>query len=161
MTERFRDPKVTAQAFQALKPFLPKGEFLTIVQCACRSSDKLAFQEKLFEVAERIATMPETYEQDGKGDEAIVYLHYFLGGSDWYITEKDMDGGVLQAFGYSCSNGDVQNAGLGYISIRELTELGVELDLHFTPCSLREVKDALQRKAGVLKQVRESSIAVH
>ena len=31
------------------------------------------FVAKLKEYAERVATMPKTYEQDGKGDEAIVF----------------------------------------------------------------------------------------
>lgn len=39
------------------------------------------------------------YEQDGKGEEAIVTLHYFRGGMDWFITEKDMEPEQHQAFG--------------------------------------------------------------
>lgn len=35
------------------------------------------------------ATTPDLYEQDGKGDAAIVYAHYFVGGCDWLITEYD------------------------------------------------------------------------
>ena len=76
----------------------------------------------------------------GKGDDAIVYLHYFFGGCDWYITEKDVDGGVQQAFGYAVLFGDKQNAELGYICITEITQFGAELDLYFTPCPLAEIK---------------------
>ena len=87
-----------------------------------------------------IASAPVTYEQDGKGDDAIVYLHYFFGGCDWYITEKDVDGGVQQAFGYAVLFGDKENAELGYICITEIIQCGAELDLYFTPCPLAEIK---------------------
>jgi hypothetical protein len=99
------------------------------------------FEEKFEEYAERVRTMHKTYEQDGKGDEAIVHLHYFMGGWDWYITEKDMGDGTgdtkqYQAFGFVC--GDYPE--LGYVSIEELKSIGAELDLYFTPRTLAEVK---------------------
>ena len=43
--------------------------------------------------------MPQTYQQEELGNQAIVYLHYFHGGADWYVTERDMDGPQHQAFG--------------------------------------------------------------
>lgn len=95
------------------------------------------FVDKLVQMAELVSTMPKTYEQDGKGDGAIVSLHYFINSCDWYITERDIEEDQLQAFGLA-------NLGfggeLGYISISELITLNVELDLHFTPKTLREVK---------------------
>ena len=99
--------------------------------------------EKQFRAIDAIIkTMPVTYQQDGKADESIVYLHYSLGGANWYITEKDKTGtGTVQAFGLA----DLfQDGGeLGYISIEELTsdEIGAELDLNWIPKTLREAKD--------------------
>ena len=99
------------------------------------------FFDKLIEMAETINTMAKTYEQDGKGDSAIVYLHYFMRGFDWYITEKDMETEQLQAFGLA----DLGHGGeLGYISIVEILTASAELDLHFTPKTLAEVKANLQ-----------------
>jgi hypothetical protein len=96
------------------------------------------FEGKLQELSDIIRNMPSTGETDGKGDEAIVYLHYFHGGFDWYITEKDCVEGEpqYQAFGYA----DMGFPELGYISIYELIENGVQLDMHWTPRTLREVK---------------------
>lgn len=99
------------------------------------------FAEKLAELKQTIASMPVTYEQDGKGDDAIVHLHYFAGSANWYITEKDMSGdGTLQAYGFAevfAGEGE-----LGYISIAELVRnRRVELDLHWTPRPLRECKE--------------------
>ena len=101
------------------------------------------FVEKLREIAHTFDTMPKTYEQDGLGMmEAIAHLHYFKGGMDWWITERDSDQdgeGQIQAFGLA----DLGYGGeLGYISIAELIQNGVELDLYFTPCKLSELKQA-------------------
>jgi hypothetical protein len=105
-----------------------------------RSEERSHFVAKFEELPNTISTMAKTYEQDGKGDDAIVYLHYFLGGADWFITEKDMEDEQYQAFGLA----DLFNDGgeLGYISIVELVQNGVELDLFWTPKTLREVKES-------------------
>lgn len=120
-------------------PFLPGAQRLSLLE-ECRGEEKGFFMQKILDLGQLIQGMPETYGQDGKGDDAIAYLHYFNSGSDWYITEKDMNGGINQAFGYAILNGDHQSAECGYISIAELTNFGVELDFHFTPCTLATIK---------------------
>ncbi len=104
--------------------------------------------QKVIDVEKLIASMPVTYEQDGAGDDAMVYLHYFFGGSDWYITEKDVLSGVSQAFGFTVLNGDMVFAELGYISIAELTDCNVEFDLYFSPEKLGVIKQQLLSAAG-------------
>lgn len=140
-----RTPPLLSQGIAAgllIRPFFSRNQFLAVAFAADPKNSEEAefFLRKLIDLAQQIDTMPKTYEQDGKGDEAIVHLHYFLGGSDWYITEKDMNGGIEQAFGYAILNGDDECAELGYISIQEITAYGAELDLHFTPCTLGEIK---------------------
>lgn len=135
-------PTLKMQAVTAIptvRPFLSSAQ-LSVMGDACRGEEKEFFMQKFIDLAQQIDTMPKTYEQDGMGDKAIAHLHYFIGASDWYITEKDMDGGVQQAFGYAILNGDNECAELGYISIEEITRCGAELDLHFTPCRLAEIK---------------------
>jgi len=88
-----------------------------------------------------INDMPVTFQQDGLGDDAVAHLHYFYGGSDWYIT--DMEGGIERAFGFARLNGDSDNAELGYISIKELTSHNVELDFHFEPTTLCKIKEEM------------------
>lgn len=93
--------------------------------------------DKVSELSATIKAMPKTYEQDGLGDQAIVHLHYFKNACDWYITEKDMEAEQLQAFGLA----DLGYGGeLGYISLQEITLLDVEIDLHWTPVTLAQVK---------------------
>ena len=106
------------------------------IRALCHSEERQFFINKLCELGRIVITMPVTYETDGQGDQAIVYLHYFTPGADWYITERDVMRDQLQAFGKA-------NLGyggeLGYISIIELLECGAELDLHWTSKKLAEV----------------------
>lgn len=127
------------KALDQLKPFLPRMEYEAL-RIDLMGEEKDGIGAMIDEWNTKIETMPKTYDQDGAGDNAIVHLHYFLGPHDWYITEKDMLPEQNQAFGWAILNGDTQNAELGYISIVELTSLGVLLDLHWTPKTLREVK---------------------
>ncbi|WP_281400841.1 DUF2958 domain-containing protein [sulfur-oxidizing endosymbiont of Gigantopelta aegis] len=92
-------------------------------------------------MATLIKTMPKTGEQENKGDEAIAYLHYFVGAFDWYISEKDMLDEQIQAFGL----GSMGYPEYGYISIAELIENNVELDLHFKPEPLKVLKQDLKK----------------
>jgi hypothetical protein len=47
------------------------------------------------------ACTPKLYEQEGLGQSALVYAHYFMPGtsSDWYVTEYDPDEGII--FGWA------------------------------------------------------------
>lgn len=132
---------------RSLRPFLSAGQYAAMI-AGCRGEESAYFIKCVEDLTRLIDSMPVTYEQDGKGDQAVAHLHYFSAGSDWYITEKDMDGDIQQAYGYAILNGDDECAELGYISIRELVQAGVELDLHFTPATLADIKAARARRLG-------------
>ena len=139
----------SANALQAgndlyiMRQFIGAQQKMALRQ-ALRGEEGDYFKDMLRKLVARISEMPETYGQDGLGDRAIAYLHYFNAGMDWYITERDSDPdgeGQVQAFG-------VANLGygdeLGYISIAELVENGVEIDLYFKPRALSEIKRRCQ-----------------
>ena len=86
--------------------------------------------------------IPPLYSQDEKGDEAIVYAHYFnpYGIGEWWILEWD---GKEEMFGYA----DLGFPELGYISLSELENISIgrlglplERDLHWWDKTLGEVK---------------------
>ena len=131
------------QAVAIIRPYLSAAQ-LAVMGAACRGEEGDWFRQRVILLQREIECMPATYEQDGKGDNAIAALHYFNAGSDWYILEKDVEGGIQQAFGYAILNGDFENAELGYISIAKLVALGVELDLHFRPRTLAAIKYKLR-----------------
>src|SRR5262245_56368013 len=119
-------------ALQFLKGYIGDGQLKFIAMLCCDEEGQW-FMDKLCEMRDRIEAMPKSYETDGQGDQAVAHLHYFLGGCDWWITERDIDTdgeGQIQAFG-------VVNLGygpeLGYINLLEVMEAGAEIDLHFEP----------------------------
>lgn len=130
--------KKILQAIETVRPFVPVMQLKTLVDNLRWSEERGWFRDKLLELVQVVEAMPVTYAQDGLGDNAVVHLHYFYGGGDWWITEKDVDGGVDQAFGLVDLGHGPE---LGYISIRELVRLKVmDLDLHWTPKTLAQVK---------------------
>ena len=126
---------------ESVKAFMPKIQQMAIVGT-----------EELWEVIERlediIKRMPKTYDTENqKTDDKIVYLHYFYGGSDWYIVEKDMEEEQLQAFGYAILNGDMEMAEWSYISIEELKSTNkIELDFYFEPIRFGDLKKKWEGK---------------
>lgn len=130
----------TVKHAQTCKKFIPFSQLSVMGDCV-RGDDGQFFIDKFAEFAERFDNMHKTYEQDGKGDEAIVHLRYFATtGAEWFITEKDMEDEQYQAFGLvNLAIGFPDS--VGYISIKELQEIAsVNLDLHFTPCTMGELK---------------------
>jgi hypothetical protein len=126
------------KAVRSLQGFIGPSQ-LSCIGTACRGEERDWFKAKLVELANLVQAMPKTYEQDGKGDQAIAYLHYFTAGCDWYITEKDSAQEQHQAYG-------VANIGYGpekgYVSLVEILAAGAELDLHFPPMTLAEIEKA-------------------
>ncbi len=134
--------KSILKLIESIRPFVPHAQ-LEVMTLGLSGEERGFFREKMREIERTIATMPVTYAQDGKGDSAVVYLHYFAGGADWWITEKDMDGGVAQAFGLVDLGGGPE---LGYVSIEELTSLRTaNLDLHWKPKTIAEVKSLIDQ----------------
>lgn len=168
---RMISDKLTPEQRQILFKHGPKLALFTSMQQMstitdlCFGEEGQFFLDKMKEYGERIESMPKTYEQDGKGDEAIAYLHYFIGGCDWYITEKDKGspddekpGQQSQAFGMVRLHPGNEWE-LGYISIEEVTSYGAELDLHFTPCTLAELKQKDEAKAETDEEVTYSELS--
>jgi hypothetical protein len=129
------------EAINTLHGFIGRAQ-LSAIANACRGEEKQFFFDKLVQMAALVSTMPKTYEQDGKGDAALVTLHYFTGGCDWHIIERDMLPEQEQAFGLADLGYGPE---LGYISITEILQAGAELDLYFTPRTVGEIMKQAQR----------------
>jgi len=135
------------RAIQALTGFIGRSQ-LAAVASGMRGEEHQFFYDKMVELADRVAGMPQTYEQESLGEQSIVSLHYFAGGqANWWITEKDKGdpedekNGVppqSQAFGLADLFAD--GGELGYISIAEILSCGGELDFYFTPRTLAQVR---------------------
>jgi hypothetical protein len=72
----------------------------------------------------------------------LIHMHFFIGGSDWWITEFD---GEDTFFGFCRLNGDDINSEWGYVSFTELKEInvnGIEVDrdMYWNPKPCSEIE---------------------
>jgi hypothetical protein len=100
---------------------------------------------------ERLARLPKLYETENIPlREKLIHLHFFIGGSDWYIAEFD---GKDLFFGFAILNNDDQMAEWGYISFKELKSITlqgwIEVD-----CELEEVWKV--RKTSEIDRIRKA-----
>ncbi len=81
---------------------------------------------------ERLDQIPRLYEtEEIELKDKLVYLHFFIGGCDWYITEFD---GEDRFFGYAILNCDYEMAEWGHVSFSELKSISIgqiEIDCEF------------------------------
>lgn len=128
----------TPAALATLRTLTAPGQYAAITD-AMLGEEGDHFIEIIARIHATWQAMPETYGSTAQGRAALAQFHFFIGGCDWWIIEKDSDpdhAGQIQAFG-------VADLGMGpepgYISIPELLENGAELDLYFTPKTLGEL----------------------
>jgi hypothetical protein len=99
--------------------------------------------------AAELAEIPALYGTEPlKAKDKIVHLHYFIGSSDWWITELDQAGDAFDteawtAFGYMRIGGADLDAEWGYVSLTELEVITVrafviERDLYWKPGRAQE-----------------------
>lgn len=83
----------------------------------------------------RLDQIPRLYDTEHiPTQDKLIYLHFFIGGSDWFVAEFDGDDTF---FGYVILNSDQQCAEWGYFSFSELKEVKVgmvEVDCEIEDC---------------------------
>jgi len=136
---------ITDSELQGIKKIVPKNMLLSINEnlkereIAIKNGQDVENFDYFENLIEGYREIPKLYYQDEKGKNAIVYLHYFSGGSDWYITELDKENN--EGFGYVVLNGDTQNSEFGYINMDELANSKIDLDLYWSFKTLNEIFD--------------------
>ena len=125
-------------AFQALEHlvfWMPRQQRTVLMQ-GLRSEEKEAIADLVLRAEEATKALPLPYGTEDQGTDAIARLHYFRGGVDAWITERDSSEVQHQAFGLIDLG---HGAELGYISIQELIDNGVELDLYWSLKTLEDI----------------------
>ena len=142
------DTNDVIEVLRILRPFIGAQQ-LSFIGDLCRGEEGAFFKQKLVDLAGVISRMPHTYQTDGQGKDAVIHLHYFKGGCDWWITEKDKgdpddtpEQAQSQAFGLADLG--LGERELGYISLPEILSCGAEIDLHWEPKTLGQL-EAKQR----------------
>ena len=131
--------KPTAEALAIFKSLTPRGQYAAVLE-GLKGEEGQFFVDVIARIADIWRDMPKTYETDGQGMEALARLHWFTGGGNWWLVEKDIDSdgeGQIQAFGVADLGQGCRE--LGYISLVEILRAGAELDFHFTPVTVGEI----------------------
>lgn len=98
---------------------------------------------------ERLAKIPKLHETENIPlADKLIYLHFFIAGSDWFIAEYDGDD---LFWGYAILNGDYINAEWGYISFSELKAIKINEWLE-VDCETEESWKI--RKASEVKKIK-------
>ena len=103
---------------------------------------------------ERLNRIPRLYATESTSIQSkLVYLHFFIGNSDWYVCEFDGDD---LFFGYAIVNGDQLNAEWGYFSFSELEDIsinGIEVDCEpeslWPPKPVSEIPRIMQGRVAI------------
>jgi hypothetical protein len=97
----------------------------------------------------RLAKMPRLYETEHTPlKDKLIYLHFFIAGCDWFISEYDGDDIF---WGFAILNNDLEMAEWGYISFRELKSIKINGWLEID-CELEEYWKV--RKASEVEIIR-------
>lgn len=131
---------------EKLSKFMPKIQQRVVSRIILENAEPGYADNVLAPLKVQVESIPELYATETVPlDEKIIYAHFFIQDSDWYIAEWD---GKDKLFGYSILGGDHQNAEWGYISMQEINAArgrmgnGVELDFYWTPVPFSKIKKA-------------------
>jgi len=124
---------------KALKNYITRTQAEVLEYNTKNGEEKNYFIKLIDKMETKIETIPELYRTEEEGNDSMIGLHYFLGGSDWYVTELDKEERIL--FGYVILNEDTEMSEFGYISLNELLGIqDVELDFHWEEITIGEMK---------------------
>ena len=131
--------KPTPEKMEEFRKLTSRAQFETVRELL-NGEEGQFFTDTVHRMLGIFELMPKTYETDGQGRAAVAHLHYFTGGCDWWIVEKDTDSdgeGQIQAFGVADLGQGCRE--LGYINLVEIIKAGAELDFHYTPQTVGDI----------------------
>lgn len=139
------------KALDSLTHFIPPAQWKFTKTLIHGGEERDCYIAHVLRLAALVEAMPKTYATQNESD-PYVWLHYFGGGYDSWIIEKDKGdkddpapGVQHQAFGYVRWEHMPECAEVGYVSLPEAFQHMpfLNLDYHFTPCRLSELKARL------------------
>jgi len=104
---------------------------------------------------EELSALPAIYSTEHVPlKEKVVYMHFFLGGCDWYACEYSP--GSRSFFGFVVLNNDYEMAEWGYFDLDELSEIKIkwveiDRDLHWKPRKAVEVDTICKAQGWAMK----------
>lgn len=119
---------LTEEDLEICRKIIPQNQYAYTLELT-QGEEGDFYKQKLKDIAniaQKMTTNDELVNEDGSHN---VAFHYFVGNTDFYISQLYPDG---SAFGYTILNGDLQMAGWGYQNIEEIINASqwIEMDYH-------------------------------
>lgn len=132
---------ITAEELERARNYIPPMQFACIRELL-KGEDAPFFVETIQKINETVKNITGKNSYNSETKTHAMGLHYFIGESDFYVTEI-LDEGLV--FGYGILNGDVEMSEFGYMTLAEMLSIrGMELD--FNQDTTITVEKALYRK---------------
>lgn len=125
-----------------LRPYLCRNQRLGLIQLLC-GEERAWYRQRLREMLNVISGIPALYATEGQGEQAVAHLHYFTSRADFYFTELDRESEDLPSFGLAI----ITDAELGHLNLTEVLANGGELDLHWKPLTIAEIREGQHVRA--------------
>ena len=125
-----------APALRFLRPWLSKAQMYFFTMNLVGEEGGY-YADKAVELRALIESVPALYHYEDSGEPAMARLHYFRGGTDFYLAETEGASGA--SYGFGVLGGDYLNAELGYSRAIDLASVGLELDFHYKPEPLADI----------------------
>jgi len=119
------------------KKLVPPMEYATMLDYATHGEEQEHYKERIKHIAHMGRKLRQNANGKSYNEETELhdkgFVHYYIGNSDWYISEIDDDN---IGFGFAVLNGDTEMAEFGYINLDEITSLKIggmietEIDLY-------------------------------
>lgn len=119
---------LTEEELEICRKIIPANQYAYTLELT-QGEEGDFYKQKLKDIAKithKMTTNDELVNEDGSHN---VAFHYFVGNSDFYISQLYPDG---TAFGYTILNGDLEMAEWGYQNISEIinTSQWIEMNYH-------------------------------
>ena len=133
------EERISREKMDVLKKVIPAQQLLIMLEYT-KGEDGIFYIDILNKIVDVYNSIPELYATDGN-QKHTNYLHYFVGGSDFYFAELDKKTG--EGFGYACLNGDTDNAEWGYLDLSSTLAIPyIELDIY--NCRNKFIEDIIK-----------------
>lgn len=118
---------LTEEELEICRKIIPANQYAYTLELT-QGEEGDFYKQKLKDIAKiamQITTDDELINNDGTHN---VGFHYFVGNSDFYISEIKSDG---LAFGYTILNGDIEMAEWGYQNIEEIINVSQWIEMNY------------------------------
>lgn len=141
-------------AIPTVNKFAPSRQMREII-AGTQGDERQKYLEILSDFGERIVRMPVSGEEVIPKEDEIAQLHYKSGLYNWYVTRKGPETPTENALVLITAPGIPES--IGFMSVKDIINLGAELNLSFKPQRLSKIPRIGMKKPARKVKARKSN----